>query len=98
MVCTMNTDRTDQSCLIAGGDGAFSTDGTIIFFTSGGGVRSIDSSGGQASALIVAGGGAAMSSPNGKKLIFGTISGIGTSYIDGSGQKTLVAGGGHGSW
>jgi hypothetical protein len=94
----MNTDGTDQSCLVAGGDGAFSTDGTEILFTSGGGVRSIGSSGGQASALIVAGGGAAMSSPNGKKLVFGTAAGISTSYIDGSGQQALVAGGGHGSW
>jgi Tol biopolymer transport system component len=99
MVCTMNAvDGTDQSCLIAGGDGAFSTDGAEIFFTMADGVHSIGSNGGQVSALIVAGGGGAMSSPNGKKLVYGTASGISTSYIDGSGQQTLVAGGGHGSW
>ena len=98
MVCTMNADGTDQSCLVAGGDGAFSIDGTEIFLTTADGVHSIGSNGGQLSALIVAGGSGAMSSPNGKKLVLGTTSGIGTSYIDGSGQKALVAGGGHGSW
>jgi Tol biopolymer transport system component len=98
MVCTMNADGANQSCLVAGGGGAFSTDGTMIFFDMPDGTHSIGSSGGQASALIIAGGGGAMSSPNGKKLVFQTASGISTSYIDGSGQKALVAGGGHGSW
>jgi Tol biopolymer transport system component len=98
MVCTMNVDKTDQSCLVAGGDGAFSTDGTEIFLTTADGVHSIGSNGGQLSALIFAGCGGAMSSPNGKKLVCGTAAGISTSYIDGSGQKALVAGGGHGSW
>lgn len=98
MVCTMNADGTNQSCLVAGGDGAFSTDGTEIFFTMADGIHSIGNSGGQPSALIVSGAGGAMSSPNGTKLVFGTASGIITSYIDGSGQQTLVVGGGHGSW
>ncbi len=97
-VYTMNSDGTNQVPLVQGGDGAFSTDGTEIFFTMADGVHSIGSNGGQVSALIVAGGGGAMSSPNGKKLVYGTASGISTSYIDGSGQQTLVAGGGHGSW
>jgi hypothetical protein len=97
MICTMNTDGTDQSCLIAGGGGAFSTDGTEIFFSEADGVHSIGSNGGQVSALIVPGAGSAMSSPNGKKLVFSTASGISTSYTDGSGQKPLVAGD-HGSW
>jgi hypothetical protein len=98
MVCTMTATGANQSCLTAGGDGAFSTDGTTIFFTEADGIHSIGSTGGRASALIVAGSGGAMSSPNGLKLVFGTASGISTSYIDGSGQQTLVTGAGHGSW
>ena len=96
-VCTMNADGTNQSCLVPGEDGAFSKDGTMIFFTSGGGVHSIASAGGQVSALIISGSDA-ISSPNGLKLVFDSAGSVSTSNIDGSGEETLVAGGYLGGW
>jgi Tol biopolymer transport system component len=96
-VCTMNADGTDQSCLVPGSDGAFSPDGTKIFFTSTDGVHSIGSAGGQVSALIISGSDA-ISSPNGLKLVFDSAGSVSTSNIDGSGEETLVAGGYLGGW
>jgi len=96
-ICVMNADGTNKSCLVAGHNGAFSKDGTTIFFTASDGVHSISVNGGTASSLIVAGSNA-ISSPNGLKLVFETSTGISTAYVDGSGQQLLVGSAHLGSW
>jgi len=102
MVCVMNADGTDQSCLVPGGSGAFNNAGTeILFNDASGNLLEISSNGGTASELPtpITDAGVAMFSPNNTKIVFGSnLCDICTANADGSDSQTLSSVGGHGSW